>query len=102
MPTIWFAPSNTNSRSLRERETEPVATSSSASSELAATRTSTLLGLLVEHPVVLNAVQLEAQARVPPLKPRDWQVWPPRSLPSQVSPASRTLYPHAVQPVQVE
>src|SRR5262245_35439083 len=97
---IWFTPSKTNSRSLLERETEPVVTSSSASSELAATRTSTVLGFPEVHPEVLNAVQLAAQARLPPPKPWDWQVWPPRSLPSQVSPASRTPLPQAAHPVQ--
>src|SRR5262245_42450343 len=101
IPTVWFEPSKTSSRSLLVRDTEPVALSS-ASSLLAATRTSTVLGLLVVQDEVSKLVHVDRQPRVPPVNPWDWQVCPARSLPSQVSAPSRTPLPQVWQPVQLE
>jgi hypothetical protein len=42
--------------------------------------------------LVLKA-QSPVQDRVPPLKPRPLQVWPPRSAPSHTSPPLRTPSP---------
>src|SRR4030042_2919511 len=46
------------------------------------------------HPDVSKLMQLELQEIVPPVKPRETQVWPARSAPSQVSVPSLILLPH--------
>ena len=49
------------------------------------------------QPVVLKAHEA-VQASVPPPNPRLWHVWPPRSLPSQLSPDSLMPLPQADVP----